>query len=232
MLIRLIFSLFLCLLSSFSSEGQLSGMQASEWSVAIGRDKSGLEIQRELSGGMKVSTERDQLGRVTEQSIFSGCVEKSHMRFHWDMGNRLLHKTNLLTGESVQFDYDPWDNLFKADYKDGKQVETLYKAPDAIGNLFRTPERKDRKYGKGGRLLEDKKYTYHYDGEGNLVLKSRLRPEAPKTPLWQEGDWAYEWQGNGMLRSVRRPDGKVEVFINIIGYWPSRDKYTDKICFV
>lgn len=196
----------------YDTEGQLSGMQASDWSVAIGRDKSGLEIQRELSGGVKISSERDMLGRVTEQSIFSGSVEKSRMRFHWDMGNRLLHKTNLLTGESVRFDYDSWDNLFKADYKDGKQVETLYKAPDAIGNLFRTPERKDRKYGKGGRLLEDKKYTYHYDGEGNLVLKQRLRPDDATIPLWQEGDWAYEWQGNGMLRSVKRPDGEVVSF--------------------
>ena len=212
MFIRLSFNLLLCLLSSFSLEGQLLGMQASDWSVAIGRDKSGLEIQRELSGGVKISTERDMLERVTEQSIFSGSVEKSHMRFHWDLGNRLLRKTNLLTGESVHFDYDPWDNLFKADYKDGKQVETLYKAPDAIGNLFRTSERKDRKYGKSGRLLEDRKYSYHYDGEGNLVLKSRLHPEAPTTPLGQEGDWSYEWQGNGMLRRVRRPDGETVEF--------------------
>ncbi len=187
-------------------------MQASDWGVAIGRDKSGLEMQRELSGGVRITTERDQLGRVTEQGIFSGSVEKSRMHFHWDMGNRLLRKTNLLTGESVHFDYDPWDNLFRADYKDGKQVETLYKAPDAMDNLFRTPERKDRKYSKGGRLLEDKKYAYHYDGEGNLVLKCRLRPENMATLLWQEEDWAYEWQGNGMLRSVKRPDGETVSF--------------------
>ncbi len=28
----------------------------------------------------------------------------------------------------------------------------------------------------------------------------------------QEGDWAYEWQGNGMLKSVKRPDGEVVSF--------------------
>ncbi|WP_155952988.1 hypothetical protein [Prevotella sp. HUN102] len=119
MFIRLIFSLLLYLLSSFSSEGsmigiqngrtvrfeydtegRLSGMRSSGWEVFIGRDKSGLEIQRELSGGERVATERDQLGRVTEQGIFSNNVEKSCMRFHWDMGNRLLRKTNLLTSES------------------------------------------------------------------------------------------------------------------------------------
>ncbi|KGL56398.1 hypothetical protein HQ50_02045 [Porphyromonas sp. COT-052 OH4946] len=91
-------------------------------------------------------------------------------------------------------------------------MESIYKAPDAIGNLFRTPERKDRKYGKGGRLLEDRKYSYHYDGEGNLVLKQRLRPDETLAPLWQEGDWVYEWLGNGMLRSVKRPDGETVSF--------------------
>ena len=114
--------------------------------------------------------------------------------------------------ETVLFDYDSWDNLFRADYKGGSEVESIYKAPDAISNLFRTPERKDRKYGKGGRLLEDKKFSYHYDGEGNLVLKQRLRPDETLAPLWQEGDWAYEWQGNGMLRSVKRPDSETVSF--------------------
>ena len=209
---QLIFSLLLHLLNSVSSEGQLSGMQASDWRVAIGRDKSGLEIQRELSGGVSVTTDRDMLGREVRRDILSGGLKQSCMRYYWGMGNRLPRKVNELTGETVLFDYDPWDNLFKADYREGSQVETIYKAPDAIGNLFRTEEHKDRKYGKGGRLLEDKKFSYHYDGEGNLVLKQRLRPDETLAPLWQEGDWAYEWQGNGMLRRVKRPDGETVEF--------------------
>ena len=209
---QLIFSLLLHLLNSVSSEGQLSGMQASDWRVAIGRDKSGLEIQRELSGGVSVTTDRDMLGREVRRDILSGGLEQSRMRYYWGIGNRLHRKVNELTGETVLFDYDPWDNLFKADYREGSQVETIYKASDAIGNLFHTPDRKDRKYGKGGRLLEDKKFSYHYDGEGNLVLKQRLRPDETLAPLWQEGDWAYEWQGNGMLRRVKRPDGETVEF--------------------
>ena len=187
-------------------------MRASDWSVAIGRDKSGLEIQRELSGGVSVTTDRDMLGREVRRDILSGGFKQSRMRYYWGMGNHLHRKVNELTGETVLFDYDPWDNLFKADYREGSQVETIYKAPDAIGNLFHTPDRKDRKYGKGGRLLEDKKFSYHYDGEGNLVLKQRLRPDETLAPLWQEGDWSYEWQGNGMLRRVKRPDGETVEF--------------------
>ena len=212
MVIILIVSLLLYLSGGFSSEGQLSGMRASDWSVAIGRDKSGLEIQRGLSGGVSVTTDRDMLGREVRRDILSGGLKQSCMRYYWGMGNRLPRKVNELTGETVLFDYDPWDNLFKADYREGSQVETIYKAPDAIGNLFRTEEHKDRKYGKGGRLLEDKKFSYHYDGEGNLVLKQRLRPDETLAPLWQEGDWSYEWQGNGMLRRVKRPDGETVEF--------------------
>ncbi|SUB88431.1 Cell wall-associated polypeptide CWBP200 [Porphyromonas macacae] len=197
----------------YDSEGFLSGMQTSGWSVAIGRDRSGLEIQRELSGGVSVTTGRDMLGRTVRRDILSGGVEQSRMRYRWSMGNRLHRKENELTGESVHFGYDSWDNLFRADYRGGSEVESIYKAPDALGNLFRTEERKDRKYGKGGRLLEDRKFAYRYDGEGNLVLKSRLRPDdGDEAPQWQEGDWAYEWQGNGMLKSVKRPDGEVVSF--------------------
>ncbi|SJL33465.1 MULTISPECIES: RHS repeat domain-containing protein [Bacteroidales] len=196
----------------YDTEGLPAGMQSNDWSMSIGRDKSGLEIQRELSGGVSVTTGRDMLGRVVRRDILSGGLEQSRMRYHWSMGNRLLRKVNERTGETVLFDYDRWDNLFRADYKGGSELESIYKAPDAIGNLFRTEERKDRKYGKGGRLLEDKKFSYHYDGEGNLVLKQRLRPDETLAPLWQEGDWAYEWQGNGMLRSVKRPDGEMVSF--------------------
>ena len=196
----------------YDTEGLQAGMQSKDWGMSIGRDKSGLEIQRELSGGVRVTTGRDMLGRVVRRDILSGGLEQSRMRYHWGMGNRLHRKVNERTSETVLFDYDSWDNLFRADYKGGSEVESIYKAPDAIGNLFRTPERKDRKYGKGGRLLEDKKFSYHYDGEGNLVLKQRLRPDETLAPLWQEGDWAYEWQGNGMLRSVKRPDGEMVSF--------------------
>ncbi|WP_370664398.1 RHS repeat domain-containing protein [Porphyromonas macacae] len=44
---------------------------------------------------------------------------------------------------------------------------------------------------------------------------SRLSSEglfARTTLLWQEGDWANEWQGNGMLKSVKRPDGETVSF--------------------
>ena len=88
-----------------------------------------------------------------------------------------------------------------------------------MGNVYDSPDRTDRSYGRGGQLREDKKWRYYYDSHGNLVLKT-MRKTGPSRNAemrdeflaWQSGDYAYTWQGNGMLRSVTRPDGKTVTF--------------------
>ena len=88
-----------------------------------------------------------------------------------------------------------------------------------MGNVYDSPDRTDRSYGRGGQLREDKKWRYYYDSHGNLVLKT-IRRSGPsldagmrdKFLAWHSGDYAYTWQGNGMLRSVTRPDGKTVTF--------------------
>ena len=88
-----------------------------------------------------------------------------------------------------------------------------------MGNVYDSPDRTDRSYGRGGQLREDKKWRYYYDSHGNLVLKTMRRMEPLRNAeardeflAWQSGDYAYTWQGNGMLRSVTRPDGKTVTF--------------------
>ena len=94
--------------------------------------------------------------------------------------------------------------------------------PDATGNVFRSRDRRDREYGKGGRILRDRHYDYLYDVEGNLILKTPRREltqhpnhevseESGMHIVWQTGDYAYEWYGNGMLKEVRLPYGKLSV---------------------
>ncbi len=88
-----------------------------------------------------------------------------------------------------------------------------------MGNVYDSPDRTDRSYGRGGQLREDKKWRYYYDSQGNLVLKT-MRRSGPSLETgmrdeflaWQSGDYAYTWQSNGMLRSVTRPDGKTVTF--------------------
>jgi len=101
-------------------------------------------------------------------------------------------------------------------YGDGSRQ---WRNPDLMGNVYDSPDRTDRNYGRGGQLREDRKWRYYYDSHGNLVLKTMRRMEPSHNAeardeflQWQSGDYAYTWQGNGMLRSVIRPDGKTVTF--------------------
>ena len=129
---------------------------------------------------------------------------------------RLLQTLDTINRRSVRYDYDTFGSLSGAVYGDGS---CQWRNPDAMGNVYDSPDRTDRSYGCGGQLREDKKWQYYYDSHGNLVLKT-MRRSGPSLETgmrdeflaWQSGDYAYTWQGNGMLRSVTRPDGKTVTF--------------------
>ena len=102
--------------------------------------------------------------------------------------------------------------MVSAEYSHRKELTTVYKCPDAIGNLFETPQQKDRKY-KSSQLQYDGKWYYYYDGEGNLIQKSPNQWYDRKKPQeWHTGCWQYEWNANGSLQSVTRPDGRTIAF--------------------
>ena len=99
---------------------------------------------------------------------------------------------------------------------------------------------RSRRYDAGERLAEDRGHFYHYDCEGNLVLKTKRKispiAESPQgnrksvfslfandgtskekgredgALTWHPGEYAYTWLPNGMLGSVTRPDGKTVTF--------------------
>ena len=125
-----------------------------------------------------------------------------------------------ITGGRTSYANDAVGNLMSARYEDGTDD---YRMPDAVGNVFRSRDRRDREYGKGGRILRDRHYDYLYDVEGNLILKTPRRgltqhpnhevsEESGTHIAWQIGDYAYEWYGNGMLKEVRLPYGKTVRF--------------------
>ena len=140
-------------------------------------------------------------------------LDKSYL---WGDNLRFLQTLDTINRRSVRYDYDTFGSLSGAVYGDGSRQ---WRNPDAMGNVYDSPDRTDRSYGRGGQLREDKKWRYYYDSHGNLVLKT-MRRSGPsldagmrdKFLAWQSGDYAYTWQGNGMLRSVTRPDGKTVTF--------------------
>ena len=211
---------------SHDKDGNLSEMNSGGWSARWQRDRVGLETERELTGGVHVKTHHDSLGRETYKSVGARNIEQFRRSYTWGIGNRLHATEDGLTGRRVRYDYDEFDNLLSAEYKQGNDVERIYRIPDRIGNLFETREKDDRKYGAGSRLTEDRDYFYHYDCEGNLVFKefrtldwagvsvplgvqkAHLEEELGITFRAFGAGWRYDWQSDGMLSRVVRPDGK------------------------
>lgn len=57
---------------------------------------------------------------------------------------------------------------------------------------------------EGSRMETDGEWHYGCNKDGNII-KANLY-------AWQEGDTAYEWYGNGILKSVRTPEGETVRF--------------------
>ncbi len=170
---------------------------SSGFAARFTRDKLGLELQRTLPGGIESRWRRDKLGRPLEQVVRAGDAILLAHGYRWDVDDRLRMMIDGHLG-ATEYHHDALGNLAWAAYPDGARELRM---PDAVGNLFRTEHRADRKYGPAGQLLVSSTPRgdthYRYDPEGNLIEKRE--PEGRS--------WYYEWNGAGMLAKVVRPDG-------------------------
>ena len=158
----------------------------------------------------------DKIGRPTHQRVRHNGQTMYDKSYTWGDNLCLLRTFDTINRRSVRYDYDAFGSLSGAVYGDGSHQ---WRNPDLMGNVYDSPDRTDRSFGRGGQLREDRKWRYYYDSHGNLVLKTTRRMEPSHNAeardeflAWQSGDYAYTWQGNGMLRSVTRPDGKTVTF--------------------
>jgi len=183
--------------------GDVTGVQGGGFEAKLERDLLGLELLRELPGGVQSRWRRDSLGRPVQHDITASGTLLRARSYHWDTSDRLRMIVDAQQGP-VQYQHDAVGNLAAATYADGTHELRL---PDAVGNLFKQSDRKDRTYGAAGQLLEStdargRVTRYAYDAEGNLVEK-------------REGSgrlWQYRWGADGMLAEVTRPDGAVVRF--------------------
>jgi RHS repeat-associated protein len=166
------------------------------------RDALGLEVERELPGGLRARWQRDAVGRPLRQEIWRSTEFHSARQFTWDFDWRLRRVVDALTGP-VDLHHDALGRLQAITYADGA---VDLRMPDAVGNLFRTPDRNDRQYGLSGELLFARDATgttrYRYDEEGNLTGKT----------LPDGSTWHYFWNAANLLVGVRRPDGLLVKF--------------------
>jgi RHS repeat-associated protein len=193
---------------SYDHFGYLSHVAATQpqgqgWQMQLQRFATDRKYQRSFTGGVESTIEYDHTGLPLSQVVRKEGQLSRNTHYSWKEGARLASVLNMITGDRVRYDYDSFGSLASANYNN---KETVYKNPDAAGNLYKTKDRSDRKYGNGGKLLKDEHWYYHYDAQGNLILKTALADRTET--IWEKGDWAYQWLSTGMLAQVTRPDGK------------------------
>jgi RHS repeat-associated protein len=163
------------------------------WSAQISRDLHGLETARFLPGGIVDKRTYDDAGLPAHHGISHHARTLRSRYYRWDANQQLRQIVNALSKGVTTYSHDSFGYLTRAQYEDGQYD---YRLPDKAGNLYKTPERKDRKFSAGGQLKESAQGRFEYDEEGNLIKK-----------VARDGKiWEYEWYGGGMLKKVIRPD--------------------------
>ncbi|MEN7551945.1 RHS repeat-associated core domain-containing protein [Rapidithrix thailandica] len=106
----------------------------------------------------------------------------------------------LLKDENWYYQYDEEGNLIRKTKEEvsleSQDPASQKEAPQPKFSLFL--DEKDW----GSREEKKKRYTK----AEKEAYRNRKNPPA-LTPRWKHGDWYYTWQANGMLQSVKRPDG-------------------------
>lgn len=162
---------------AYNEIGQLKNVMAvtkdvhQPWQMNLSVGRDGHLFSREMTGGVESIFEFDHVGMPISQKV---VVNKTQMAFHkeyqWGSGSRLMQILDRVTGGRTRFDYNAFGSLVAAEYPNG---EVQFKNPDETGCLYESAKRTDRIYDKGGKLMRDKNWFYHYDEEGNLLLKSK-----------------------------------------------------------
>ena len=209
------------------------------WEARLQHDRLGRETLRTMTGGVTCAMQYDGVGRPSRQSVTRGGHSLYNRGYRWDDDFLLSHAHDAISGRIARYFYDDFGSLAEAEYGDGARQ---WRNPDVMGNVYDSTDRTDRTYARGGQLREDRRWRYHYDKQGNLVLKtkrkiradfghdtpqvkdkgffglfsgsntSKERREQEELIAWQPGDYAYTWLPNDMLGSVTRPDGKTVTF--------------------
>ncbi|MEO5684602.1 MAG: DUF6531 domain-containing protein [Chitinophagaceae bacterium] len=186
----------------YSVTGDILQTTANGWLAKFEYDKLGLEKMRLLPGGISSQWQRDGIGRpivqTTGHSSANSAIVHKKRQYVWDVNDRLKQVKD--EHGTTSFEYDTLSNLTKTIYANG---EAQLRNPDAVGNLYQTERRTDRKYDKGGRLKKNNDWEYEYNIEGNLIKKYKAG---------SEDAWIYEWNGAGMLTKVIRPDNEEVLF--------------------
>ena len=163
-------------------------------------DSLGFELERMLPGGVTQSFAYDDIGRLIDSKTRQSSKVRRERKYHWGKADRLLKTEDNRFGTTT-YEYSLTGHLQKAVYADGREE---YRLSDKAGNLFDDPDRKLRKYLRGGKLEQSGEWRFVYDRDGQLVEKYK------GSGKWWDSKserWRYIWNQNGTLKEVRPPGG-------------------------
>ena len=174
------------------------GAVRAPWRATFQRDALGHEQERRLPGGVVGDWTRDAGGRPMVHRVVRGGGAVFGTGYQWRSLEQLAALIDTQKG-ATRFEHDARSYLIAATWPD---ATVQHRAPDAVGNVYRDPERWDRSYGKGGKLERVGGTRYEHDADGQLVAK-----------IAEDGKrWGYAWDHAGQLRGVTRPDGERVTF--------------------
>lgn len=127
----------------------------------------GFELERMLPGGVTQSFAYDDIGRLIDNKTRQSSKARRERKYHWGSADRLLKTEDNRFGTTT-YEYSPTGHLQKAVYADGREE---YRLSDKAGNLFDDPDRKLRKYLRGGKLEQSGEWRFVYDRDGQIVEK-------------------------------------------------------------
>lgn len=168
-------------------------------------DQLGMERACRYENGVSLLWDRDVAGRTATRRVLQeprqtpstaapAPRQLSAQRYQWrgdDQIAAIIDRDS--TSESRAFDHDDRGRLIRERRVD----QTIERGMDAAGNVFRTADGRDRRYGPGGRLEQDGEVRYQHDADGNQT--ARIEPDGRV--------WRFLWNGHGALREIVRPDG-------------------------
>jgi len=186
-----------------STVGDVETVTADGFQARFTRDQLGQELTRELPGGVRARWYRDEQGRESRHEVLGRSATVRDRSYDWGVDGLLRAVVDTVSGPT-RYQHDEFAQLLSATAPD-RPAEL--RMPDAVGNLFRTADRSDRRYGPAGQLLESTDaggvpVRYTYDAEGNLIAK-----DGPDV-----GAWRYRWSSDGTLAEVTRPAGSTVAF--------------------
>lgn len=189
----------------YNTQGQCTVTTASngnnQYQAKTRYNPLGQDIERIVTGGITSSKTYDEAGRQRTHHVHGKIRSYRNAQYIWNPNHQLQQIIDKAVHTNTQFTYNAFGSLASAQYPDGSFD---YKLPDEVGNLYKTKEKDDRKYGKGGKLLQDKDWHYLYDDEGNLTKKTKNNDE--------------EIIANFKKEQAKNPPAKVTWIDKLFGY--------------